>query len=160
MYCKKCGKDYPKEKKVCKDCRIALTHGTCPNSAKKGMKIAVIAVIAVMMAVIALFLIIGLSGMLPQDLKGIWYETSGFGGIIEFKPNGELEFNGFGEEKTGTYKYNSSSGVGEISLAFEYIGISEFTCDGTTIDIGGAKYTRQEVEQLNYDQTVEEFLNN
>lgn len=61
MYCKQCGKDYPKNKKVCSACGTALVPGTSPASRKhkinKGM-IIVFGVIVV--AIIAVFLILGL----------------------------------------------------------------------------------------------------
>ena len=61
MYCKKCGKDYPKTKKVCNDCGIALVNGTSPATRKRKMNMGVIIVFGVLVvAVIAVFLILGL----------------------------------------------------------------------------------------------------
>lgn len=154
MYCKKCGKDYDKKKKICKDCGIALTPGTSPATAKKGInKIAIVIIGVVMLAVIAVFLIVGLSGMVPQDLKGEWYEVSGFGGELKFMPNGVLEYTIFGEPKEGSYEYNSSIGQGNLSMEEE--NMSEFTCDGLTIEMDGAKFTRQVVEQMDFSEIIE-----
>ena len=61
MYCKKCGKDYPKTKKVCADCGMALVTGSSPASRKRKVNKAVFIVFGVLVvAIIALFLILGL----------------------------------------------------------------------------------------------------
>lgn len=61
MYCKQCAKDYPKTKKVCKDCGIALVPGTSPITRKRKANKGVIIVFGVLVvAVIAVFLILGL----------------------------------------------------------------------------------------------------
>jgi uncharacterized membrane protein YvbJ len=61
MYCKKCGKDYPKNKKVCPDCGVALLTGSSPANRKhKVNKVAIIIFSVIVVAVIALFLILGL----------------------------------------------------------------------------------------------------
>jgi uncharacterized membrane protein YvbJ len=61
MYCKKCGKDYPKAKKVCTDCGMALVSGTSPASRKHKTNKAVFIVFGVLVVgIIALFLILGL----------------------------------------------------------------------------------------------------
>ena len=61
MYCKKCGKDYPKKKKVCTDCGMALVSGTSPAGRKRKSNKAVFIVFGVIVvALIALFLILGL----------------------------------------------------------------------------------------------------
>jgi len=61
MYCKQCGKDYPKNKKVCSDCGAALLTGTSPASRKhKVNKTIIIAFSAIVVAIIAVFLILGL----------------------------------------------------------------------------------------------------
>ncbi len=159
MYCKNCGKEYPKEKKICKDCKIALTPGTSPASANKGVnKKFIIIGVVLAAAVIALFLIIGLSGMVPADLKGEWYETTGMGGMLEFMPNGELSYNIFGEDKVGSYEYNSASKKGKLAL--DEKEMADFTCDGVTIEMDGAKYTRQYVEQMDFSEIFEGIADN
>jgi predicted nucleic acid-binding Zn ribbon protein len=61
MYCKQCGKDYPKNKKVCSDCGVALLTGTSPASRKRKVNKAVFIVFGVIVvAIIAVFLILGL----------------------------------------------------------------------------------------------------
>jgi hypothetical protein len=61
MYCKKCGKDYPKNKKVCPDCKFALVPGSSPASRTQKVNKTVIIVFGVIVvALIAVFLILGL----------------------------------------------------------------------------------------------------
>jgi len=61
MYCKKCGKNYPKNKKVCPDCGLALLPGSSPASRKhKINKAAIIVFGVIVVALIAVFLILGL----------------------------------------------------------------------------------------------------
>lgn len=67
MYCKKCGKDYKKNKKVCKDCGIALTPGKSPGKKGDSNKKFIIIGIAVFVVIVAFFLIVGLSGILSNQ---------------------------------------------------------------------------------------------
>jgi predicted nucleic acid-binding Zn ribbon protein len=61
MYCKQCGKDYPKTKKVCSDCGMALVTGTSPASRhRKVNKVVIIVFGVIVVAIIAVFLILGL----------------------------------------------------------------------------------------------------
>ncbi len=61
MYCKKCGSEYPKTKKVCSDCGIALVNGAAPSSRERKFNKAPIVVFgAVIVILVAVFLIIGL----------------------------------------------------------------------------------------------------
>ena len=61
MYCKSCGKDYPKNKKVCSDCGVALLTGSSPASRDhKVNKVAIIVFGVIVVAIIAVFLILGL----------------------------------------------------------------------------------------------------
>lgn len=61
MYCKKCGKDYPKTKKVCNDCGMALVTGSSPSGRKrKTNKVVYIVFGIIVVALIAVFLIVGL----------------------------------------------------------------------------------------------------
>ncbi len=68
MYCKKCGKDYKKGKKVCSDCGIALTPGTSPGKrGKNSNKTFIIVGIIIFAVIIAFFLIVGLGGTPPAQ---------------------------------------------------------------------------------------------
>ncbi len=65
MYCKKCGKEYKKDKKVCKDCGIALTPGKSPEKRGSSNKTFIIVGIIVFIVIVAFFLIVGLGGATP-----------------------------------------------------------------------------------------------
>ena len=142
MYCKKCGKDYKKNKKVCDDCSIALTPGKSPGSKKRGDKKMLIIGCAVLVVLIAAFLIIGLGGMLPEQLKGSWRDQAGIGGTVEFKPGGNVQWTASGELHNGSYSYNGATGEGSIKLA-GIEKVHEFTCDGATLNMNRITYTKQ-----------------
>lgn len=161
MYCKQCGKNYPKSKRLCKDCGIALVQGTSPESKKtKIKKDAIISACVAAVVVVAVFLIIGLTGMVPSDVKGTWYETSGYGGIMEFEPNGVLGVTAMGELSKGTYTYDSALKQGEISVALftdEQTDL-EFTFDDSKIEMDGMTYTNQYVEQINLNDMFKDIV--
>ena len=152
MYCKKCGKEYKKDKKVCKECGIALTPGVSPKTKNKSNARVMIIAGAVVVIVIAVFLIIGLGGMVPAALQGTWYETTGMGGTLAFKSYGELDSVVFGVAYKGTYQYDGATQQGIISRnTTDEEGDLEFTCDGTTLEVSGATFTKQYVEQQTLD---------
>lgn len=65
MYCKKCGKSYPKAKKVCADCGLALVNGVNPNTRNEKLKKGPIIIFSVLVVVIvAVFLILGLTDII------------------------------------------------------------------------------------------------
>jgi ribosomal protein L37E len=142
MYCKKCGKDYKKNKKVCNDCGIALTPGKSPGNKKSGDKKMLIIGCAVLVVIIAVFLIIGLGGMLPEQLKGSWRDQAGIAGTIEFKPGGIVEWTASGELHRGRYSYNGATSEGSFKLDSND-KVHEFTCDGTTLTMDNITYTKQ-----------------
>lgn len=146
MYCKKCGKDYPKNKKICKDCGIALTPGKSPGSRKNSDKRMLIIGCSVLLVIIAVFLIIGLGGMLPQQLKGTWYDQAGVAGTIEFKPGGSVQWTASGALNGGNYSYNGGTGEGSIKLQ-DQENAHKFTCDGTTLTMDNVTYTKEYASQ-------------
>ena len=159
MYCKKCGKDYPKNKKVCKDCGAALVPGTSPTSKHHKNRGMIIGAIVGIVVVISVFLIIGLTGMVPADLKGTWYETTGMGGTLEFKASGVLAYTIYGDEGEGTYEYNSATGEGSLSrMSGDEEVEFTFTCDGTTITMDDVIYTKEYVEQVDFSDIFESLL--
>jgi predicted nucleic acid-binding Zn ribbon protein len=147
MYCKKCGKDYPKNKKTCKDCGIALTPGKSPGNKKSSNLRMIIVGASVLVVILAVFLIIGLGGMLPEKLKGTWYDTSGITGTIEFAPSGAMNWRSFGKTSSGNYSYNGGTGEGSLKLSNED-KTHTFTCDGTTLTMDKMTYTKEYREQV------------
>lgn len=146
MYCKKCGKDYPKNKKTCKDCGIALTPGKSPGSKKNSNIRLFIVGGSILVVIIALFLIIGLGGMLPEQLKGKWYDKAGVAGTIEFEPSSHVQWTASGVVNSGNYSYSSGTGKGSVKLS-NADNTHEFTCDGTTLTMDGITYTKEYASQ-------------
>lgn len=150
MYCKKCGKDYPKDKKICKDCGIALSPGH-PHSPDKNSKLRFIIICCVVGALIlAAFLIIGIPSVIAHQeelnlnkIKGTWYDQAGSRGIIQFEEGGKAKWTEwliFDNE----YQYTYDGQNGTLSLNGQEF---KFTCDGTTLSVDGATFTKNYVEQ-------------
>ena len=158
MYCKNCNKDYPKKTKLCKKCGIALIPGQAPVE-KKGIskKVFVIGG-AVAVLIIAAFLLVGLIGMVPSDIKGKWYEVNGFDFEYTFLTYGKIEFSGHGETYTGTYEYDQKMKTGMVYSDSEEVSDREFTYDNATITMDISVFTRQEVEQFDSESAFEEML--
>ena len=149
MYCKKCGKEYPNHKKTCADCGTILSSGSSPVVKKKKNRHVIILSVTAAVAIIAVFLIVGLLGMVPADIKGTWYETTGFGGTLEFKPGHVVIWTAFGSEKEGTYTYSGQTKQGSIVLGdLNELELGDFTFDDTNINMGDVVYTREYVEQI------------
>jgi predicted nucleic acid-binding Zn ribbon protein len=136
MYCRKCGKDYPKSRKVCKECGTALTPGKSPGKKNKSNTKMIVIGGSILAIILAFFLIIGVGGMLPQQLKGTWRDQGGLMGTVEFKPGGVVEWSAGSDS---TYSYNAGTGQGTITADG---GAHPFTCDGNTLILDGATYIK------------------
>lgn len=134
MYCKKCLKEYPKNKKTCKDCGIALTPGhpksTNENSRRRTLIIAGLLVVAI----IAVFLIIGIQSLNYQAIKGSWYDTGSKIGSIVFNESGTAKWIQNGAQTDCQYVFDGYKGT--ITRNGEK---HDFTCDGGTLTIDGVK---------------------
>jgi len=148
MYCKKCGKNYPKEKKVCSSCGIVLSPGDSPVDPAKKRKRLLIAAAAVAVVFVAVFLYVGLTGMVPSALKGTWYDQAGQAGTLNFKPSGELQYNVGGTDGKGTYTFDSTTGKGTLAYTGLKMEPAEFTCDGAQIIMDEMVFTHTVVEQF------------
>jgi|GEM_PF-2538117 hypothetical protein len=147
MYCKKCGINYKKDKKVCSRCGLALQPGEFKqDNAPRRRKIIIIACSAALV-VIAFFAVIFFTGRVPPKLLGTWYEVNGYG-YMEFKPRGVMTYYGSGNESSGTYAFNNETGEGTIVYHDEE---DTLTCDGTTLSWGGSVMTKTYVEQVELD---------
>lgn len=158
MYCKSCNKDYPKNTKLCKKCGVALIPGQAPIE-DKGINKRVFIIGGVVAAlVIAAFLLVGLLGMVPADIKGTWYEVTGFDYSYEFLTFGKIEYSGNGKTYTGTYKYDRKTKTGVVSSDEQDVSDREFTFDNATITMDEAVFTRQYVEQFSPESAFEQIL--
>ncbi|MBT3319053.1 MAG: hypothetical protein HN389_04695 [Clostridia bacterium] len=158
MYCKSCNKDYPKNTKLCKKCGIALVPGQAPIEEKGVNKKVFIIGGIVAVLVIAAFLLVGLLGMVPADVKGTWYEINGYDYEYEFLPFGKIEYSGHKETFTGTYMYDEETGTGIISSDEPDIEDREFTLDNATITMGPSIFTRKYVEQFTSESFIESIV--
>jgi hypothetical protein len=142
VYCKKCRENYSKNKKVCSNCGIALLPGTLPDPKRKGNLSLTIIGCSVLVVIIAFFLIIGLGNMVPYQLKGTWYDAGGDMGVVVFKSQNTVEWTVNGVLEEDRYTFGEGKGV-LTSNGSEY----NFTCDGTTLQLDDAAFTKQYVEQ-------------
>ncbi len=158
MYCKSCNKDYPKNTKLCKKCGVALVPGQAPAE-DKGINKKVFIIGGIVAALIAAaFLLVGLLGMVPADIKGTWYEINGYDYEYEFLTFDKIEYNGHGETYTGTYVYDNKTKTGIISSDEQDVADREFTFDNATITMGSSIFTRQYVEQFNSETFMESIV--
>jgi len=158
MYCKNCNKDYPKKTKLCKKCGIALIPGQAPSEDKGINKKIFIIGGAVAVLVIAAFLLVGLLGMVPADIKGTWYEINGYDYTYTFLTFDKIEFSGHDDTYTGTYEYDSKAKAGIIYTDSEEFSDREFTFDNATITMGPSIFTREVVEQINPETLIENMM--
>ena len=108
--------------------------------------------------VIAAFLLVGLLGMVPADIKGTWYEINGYDYEYEFLTFGKIEYVGHGETLTGTYVYDEETKIGTISSDEQDVADREFTFDNATITMGPSIFTRQYVEQFTSESFLESIV--
>lgn len=156
MYCSKCGKDYGKAKKICSDCHLALTPGSAPNIKKSNKGILIVGTI-VALVVIAVFVVVGITGHVPSELSGMWYNSIGFG-TMEFKGGGKVEFvMPETDAMLGEFEYDRQTGQGKFSMEVGKEMDSQFTFDGTTIQIddGNIVYTREYVAPFNLNDLTD-----
>ena len=165
MYCSKCGRNYPKNKKVCSDCGTALVPGTSPRSRQKKTNWKLIIISStVFVVVVAFFLIVGLMGRVPAKVRGTWYGSTGMGGIFKFQPDSVVDYT-VNSTYEGTYSFNSETEEGTMILTInDQTNEYEFTSNGETLEMGGLSYTKQYVEQTggfsieNLKQQLEDTL--
>lgn len=155
MYCKKCGVNYKKDKKICPRCGQALQKGKSrQDESSRIKKIAVIACAAAAL-VVAFFLVIFFIGRIPPKLMGTWYEVGGYG-YLEFKPNGVVTLTSSGYSKDCTYTFDNTKGEGTLTFNNEQ---DTLTCDGVTLHWGDTMLTKAYVEQINMGMNIEDAIN-
>lgn len=158
MYCKSCSKDYPKKTKLCKKCGNALIPGQAPSEDKGISKKVFIIGGVVAVLIIAAFLLVGLIGMVPGDIKGKWYEVNGYDYEYTFLTFGKIEFSGHGDTYTGTYTYDPKTKAGIVHSDYEEISDREFTYDNATITMDISVFTRQVAEQFDSESVFGQLL--
>lgn len=90
------------------------------------------------------------------DIQGIWYETTGYGGTLEFYSDGTYAMVVMGYTFGGTYEYNPSTGQGLLGDA-DSGDTYEFTLTNGVFEMDAMQYTRDYVEP--YDWSNVENVN-
>ena len=162
MYCKQCGREY-KNEKLCKKCGIVLSTGASPAAGKRKRRNILIATGAACVVIVAVFLIIGLTGMVPSQIKGQWYESEGLGGMIEFMPGGIYEVTVFGSTVQGAYTFNGATNEGTLHVKNpndQSDAVTTFVYKGDTLEMDDMVFTREYVPQIDFGSALEGVLDN
>jgi hypothetical protein len=83
-------------------------------------------------------------GSPANDVSGLWYESTGIAGTLEFKSGGVVSANIMGMSIDGTYTFDASSGKGTLTLMETD---SDFELKDSKLTMDGSEYTRDKVEQ-------------
>ncbi len=174
MFCTKCGHKLEDGTVFCTQCgnRLEIASGQPTQPAatayagyapppQKKNRTGLIVGLSVGGAVLIIAIIL-LVVLLPRggstDLAGMWYDETGYGGVVDFKANGTFDMQVAGMTMPGTYTFDKSKNTGKLSIS--YLGESEeipFKLDGSRLNIDGAWYTRDAVEQFNYNDMLGDF---
>ena len=172
MFCTKCGVSNPDGSAFCVNCgnRLQNVVGSQPQTPLQGQYVPpqeqymnyppqvtkknnknlitglIIGGVTLLAAVIVLVVLLT-GGQGKTGIPGIWYETTGYGGTMTFNPNSTFEMELMGMTFSGTYTFDDTTGIGEITL--DYLGTqipgNIYLKDGT-LDFEGTEYTRNYVE--------------
>lgn len=82
-----------------------------------------------------------------NKILGIWYDSSGVYGTLEFLQDGTYIYTTFGTPYYGTYTYDSASGIGEFISTTGTSGSIQYS-DGS-LYCDGIYFTQDYVEQMN-----------
>ena len=158
MYCKECGKEYPKKSKMCKKCGIALSGGAAPITKNTKSKKVIIISVVVGLLVAAALLTVGLVGLVPDKITGTWYEVTGNGPVFEFKSFGKLIYSSAIINGEGTYQFDNATGLGMVDMQNEDFPPKEFTCDGATLEWDSMTFSREFVERFDFKGVLDQAI--
>ncbi|MGE5493861.1 MAG: hypothetical protein ACM3S4_00940 [Burkholderiales bacterium] len=96
-------------------------------------------------------------GAPANDISGLWYETTGLAGTLEFKSGGVVSLQMMGMSIDGTYKFDAATGKGTIIFT-EDESESDFELKDGKINLDGMIYTRDKVEQKDPEEIGEQFM--
>ena len=96
------------------------------------------------------------NGMIGQSgIVGMWYETTGYGGTLEFYNNGTYNMSVMGMSLSGDYTFDPASGTGEMNLDFAGdTTTSTMSLSNGVLDVDGTEYTMNYVEQMDLDDAM------
>lgn len=175
MFCTKCGHKLEDGVVFCTQCgnRLEIVaseqpihpaaqiyQGPAPQPQKKNSTGLIVGLsVGGAMLIIAIILLVVL---LPRggnaDLQGTWYDETGYGGTVDFKANGTFDMRVAGMTVPGTYTFDKNKNTGRLSISD--LGESDevpFKLDGDRLNIGGAWYTKDYVEQIDYSDMLGDF---
>jgi hypothetical protein len=177
MYCTKCGQQSEDGTVFCSRCGNNLQSANqsptapaaapvyqgyaqgypVPKKSNKGLIIGLsvgAAVLVIAAVLLFVFILPGGSG----DIAGKWYEQTGFGGTVEFLSGGNVNYEAAGFPMSGKYTYNSGSKTGQMTI--EIFGMSEdvdFALEGNMLNVDGAYFTRDVVEQQDLSDMMDDL---
>lgn len=88
------------------------------------------------------------------SIDGLWYEETGFAGTMEFKSGGNCSMEAMGMKFDGKYTFDAAKGEGTIEIMEQK---SSFKLENGKLNMDGAIYTREKVEQQGLDTLLEGF---
>lgn len=174
MFCTKCGHKLEEGAVFCTQCgnrresapsqpaqpAAQIYQGPAPQPQKKN-RTGLIVGLSVGGAVLIIAIIL-LAVLLPRagnaDLQGTWYDETGYGGTVDFKANGTFDMRVAGMTVPGTYTFDKNKNTGRLSISD--LGESDevpFKLDGDRLNIDGAWYTKDYVEQIDYSDMLNDF---
>ncbi len=109
----------------------------------------IVALFVLLVVVAALFAGCGASA---NDISGLWYEETGYGGTLEFKAGGNFKMEMMGVPLEGKYTFDAAKGTGTMTLFGEE---GKFKLENGKLNLDGAVYTRTKVEQQNIGDLLE-----
>lgn len=91
-----------------------------------------------------------------NSINGLWYEETGFGGTLEFKSGGVVTMVVMGITVDGTYTFDAAKGEGSFTISIMgQEGTQDFTLADGELNVDGAIYTREKVEQQDLGDVLE-----
>lgn len=85
-----------------------------------------------------------------NTVNGLWYEKTGLAGTLEFKSGGVVTMSVMGLNIDGTYTFDAAKSEGSLTISFAGTEqTSNFTLKDGQINLDGAIYTKEKVEQQN-----------
>lgn len=174
MFCTKCGHKMEEGTIFCTQCgnRLESADTQPPQPAapvyseyapqpQKKSRTGLIVGISVGGAVLIIAIIL-LVVLLPRggsaQLAGTWYDETGYGGTIDFRADGTYDMQVAGMAVPGTYTFDKNKSTGKLSIS--YMGESDlipFKMDGDRLNIDGTWYTKNYVEQFDYNNMLDDF---
>lgn len=129
-----------------------------PQKKKKTGLIVGLSVGGAVVVIAIILLLVLLPGGGYAGLVGKWYDESGYYGTVEFRGNGTVQMESMGISMSGTYTFDEKDMTGDITIS--YLGASDdtsFVLNDDRLNIDGVWYTRDVVNQMDYDSYMDDL---